>query len=62
MPQNSDKMSVSTMVLEITAKDDKDIPYFPRNPDHKQNVAFMLIDGDIRQITTITHQFTGYFA
>ena len=55
-------MEVGTMVLEVIAKDDKNVAYFPCNPEHKQNIAFLLIDSNRRVVKTITHQSSGYFS
>lgn len=56
-----DDLSVSTTVLKVTAKDNKNQAYFPsNNPYNIQNVGFLLIDGNLRQVTTFLHQFGGY--
>ncbi|KAK2580782.1 hypothetical protein KPH14_011517 [Odynerus spinipes] len=57
-----DDVSVCTSVLKVIAKDDRNQAYFPNNPCNVQNVGFLLIDGDLREITTFLHQFGGYCA
>ncbi|KAL0107875.1 hypothetical protein PUN28_014859 [Cardiocondyla obscurior] len=56
----SDDLFVSTLVLEVVAKDDKDQDYFPSDSDNRQNIAFLLIDANSREITTFIHQYGGY--
>lgn len=56
----SNDLFVSTLVLEIIAKDDKGQDYFPFDSSNKQNIGFLLIDANSREITTFIHQFGGY--
>nr|XP_012151414.1 PREDICTED: uncharacterized protein C11orf70-like isoform X1 [Megachile rotundata] len=53
-------LSISTLVLEIVAKDKRGQAYFPCDPFHIQNVGFLLIDSVTREITTFLHQFGEY--
>ncbi|XP_043259099.1 cilia- and flagella-associated protein 300-like [Colletes gigas] len=53
-------LSVSTLVLQVTAKDCRGQEYFPYDPSHVQNVGFLLIDATAREITTFVHQFGEY--
>ncbi|XP_063979114.1 cilia- and flagella-associated protein 300-like [Diachasmimorpha longicaudata] len=53
--EDTNTLTISTIVLEVIAK--KDEPYFPRNPTQKQNIGFLLIDRNTREITTVLHQF-----
>jgi len=50
---------VNTLVLKVTAKDDKGQEYFPSNSSNRQNVAFLLIHNNNREITTFVHQYDG---
>ncbi|KAK0171719.1 hypothetical protein PV328_005137 [Microctonus aethiopoides] len=54
----TDNMFISTMVLQVVAK--KEYPYFPINPDHPQNVGFLLVDETNREIITFLHQYGGF--
>ncbi|XP_012232310.1 cilia- and flagella-associated protein 300-like [Linepithema humile] len=56
---NSNDLFVSTLVLEVIAKDSKGQNYFPFNPN-RQNIAFLLVDANSREITTFVHQYGGY--
>lgn len=56
----SNDLFVNTLVLEIIAKDDKGQDYFPFDSSNKQNIAFLLIDANSREITTFIHQYGGY--
>lgn len=56
----SNDLSVSTLVLEIIAKDSRDQEYFPSNSSNRQNIAFLLIHPNFREITTFIHQYGGY--
>ncbi|XP_046414196.1 cilia- and flagella-associated protein 300-like [Neodiprion fabricii] len=51
-------LSISTMVLEVVATNSGDA-YFPRNVEDKQNIGFLLVDANNRQITTFLHQLDG---
>nr|XP_034184568.1 cilia- and flagella-associated protein 300-like [Osmia lignaria] len=53
-------LSISTLVLEIIAKDNRGQAYFPYDPFHTQNVGFLLVDSVTREITTFLHQFGEY--
>ncbi|XP_050587168.1 cilia- and flagella-associated protein 300-like [Bombus affinis] len=53
-------LSISTIVLQIVAKDNRGQAYFPYDPHHKQNIGFLLIDGTTHEITTFLHQFGEY--
>ncbi|KAK1123004.1 hypothetical protein K0M31_008640 [Melipona bicolor] len=53
-------LSISTVVLQVIAKDSKGQAYFPCDPYHKQNIGFLLIDGITHEITTFLHQFGEY--
>lgn len=53
-------LSISTIVLQIVAKDNRGQAYFPHDPHHKQNIGFLLIDGTTHEITTFLHQFGEY--
>lgn len=57
----SNDLFVSTLVLEIVAKDSKGQDYFPSNSSNRQNIAFLLIDANSREITTFIHQYGGYY-
>ncbi|CAL1681742.1 unnamed protein product [Lasius platythorax] len=56
----SNDLFVSTLVLEVIAKDSKGQDYFPSNSSKKQNFAFLLIDANSREITSFVHQYGGY--
>ncbi|XP_025152810.1 uncharacterized protein C11orf70 homolog [Harpegnathos saltator] len=56
----SNNLFVSTLVLEVIAKDSKGQEYFPCNTSNKQNIAFLLINANSREITTFVHQYGGY--
>ncbi|KAM0731004.1 Cilia and flagella-associated protein 300 [Formica fusca] len=56
----SNNLFVSTLVLEVIAKDSKGQDYFPSNSSNRQNIAFLLIDADSREITSFVHQYGGY--
>ncbi|XP_032670943.1 cilia- and flagella-associated protein 300-like isoform X2 [Odontomachus brunneus] len=56
----SNDFFVSTLVLEVIARDSKGQEYFPSNTSNKQNIAFLLIHADSREITTFVHQYGGY--
>ncbi|KAI4497237.1 hypothetical protein M0802_007721 [Mischocyttarus mexicanus] len=59
--KNSDKLSIGTTVLKVTAKDNNNQGYFPNNDSFNiQNIGFLLIDGNQREVTTFLHQFGGY--
>lgn len=51
---------VSTLVLEVIAKDSSGQNYFPFNSSNRQNIAFLLIDANSHEITTFVHQYGGY--
>ncbi|XP_072764303.1 cilia- and flagella-associated protein 300 isoform X2 [Anoplolepis gracilipes] len=51
---------VNTLVLEVIAKDSKGQDYFPSNSSNRQNIAFLLIDANSREITSFVHQYGGY--
>ncbi|XP_011298111.1 uncharacterized protein C11orf70 isoform X1 [Fopius arisanus] len=53
--EDTNTPTISTMILEVIAK--RDEPYFPKAPTHKQNIGFLLIDRNTREITTLLHQF-----
>ena len=53
-------LSISTVVLQIVAKNSRGEAYFPCEPSHVQNVGFLLVDGATREITTFLHQFGEY--
>lgn len=56
----SNDLFVSTLVLEVVAKDGKGQDYFPFNSNNRQNIAFLLINASSREITTFVHQYGGY--
>ncbi|XP_076683102.1 cilia- and flagella-associated protein 300 [Andrena cerasifolii] len=53
-------LSISTIVLQVVAKNSRGEAYFPCEPSHVQNVGFLLVDGTTREITTFLHQFGEY--
>lgn len=53
-------LSISTIVLQVIAKDSKGEAYFPYDPSHMQNIGFLLIDSVTHEITTFLHQFGEY--
>ncbi|XP_076763236.1 cilia- and flagella-associated protein 300 [Xylocopa sonorina] len=53
-------LSVSTIILEVVAKDSREQAYFPYDPSHMQNLGFLLIDYVTREVTTFLHQFGEY--
>ncbi|XP_031371224.1 cilia- and flagella-associated protein 300-like isoform X2 [Apis dorsata] len=53
-------LSISTIVLQVVAKDSKGEAYFPYEPSHMQNIGFLLIDSVTHEITTFLHQFGEY--
>ncbi|XP_033338257.1 cilia- and flagella-associated protein 300 [Megalopta genalis] len=58
--QNNTDLSVNTLVLEVVAKDGRDQAYFPCNPFHIQNIGFVLVYNNTREITTFLHQYGEY--
>ncbi|KAL6428982.1 hypothetical protein ACFW04_008061 [Cataglyphis niger] len=56
----SNNLFISTLILEVIAKDSKGQDYFPSNSSNRQNIAFLLIDADSREITSFVHQYGGY--
>ncbi|XP_071648214.1 cilia- and flagella-associated protein 300 [Temnothorax longispinosus] len=58
----SNDLFVSTLVLEIVAKNGKGQDYFPSDSSNRQNIAFLLIDANSREITTFIHQYGGYYS
>ncbi|KYM89672.1 Uncharacterized protein C11orf70 like protein [Atta colombica] len=56
----SNDLFVSTLVLEVVAKDSTGQDYFPFDSSNRQNIAFLLIDANSREITTFIHQYGGY--
>ncbi|XP_014472654.1 PREDICTED: uncharacterized protein C11orf70 homolog [Dinoponera quadriceps] len=56
----SNDLFISTLVLEVIAKDSKGQEYFPCNTSNRQNIAFLLIHANSREITTFVHQYGGY--
>lgn len=58
--QNNSEFSISTLVLQIVAKDIRGEAYFPYKPSHIQNIGFLLVDGSARKITTFLHQYGEY--
>lgn len=56
----SNDLFVSSLVFEVIAKDSKNQEYFPYNTSNRQNIAFLLIHADSREITTFVHQYGGY--
>ncbi|KAG5334633.1 CF300 protein, partial [Acromyrmex charruanus] len=56
----SNDLFVSTLVLEVVAKDSAGQDYFPFDSSNRQNIAFLLIDANSREITTFIHQYGGY--
>ncbi|XP_076222253.1 cilia- and flagella-associated protein 300 isoform X2 [Nomia melanderi] len=58
--QSDTDLTVSTLVLEVVAKDGNGQAYFPCNPSHIQNIGFLLVDNRTREITTFLHQFGEY--
>ncbi|XP_043284853.1 cilia- and flagella-associated protein 300-like [Venturia canescens] len=61
-PSDSGDLAVTTMVLEVVAKDVEGLSYYPCDDEHIQNNAFLLIDSDLRVVKTLAHQYSGYFA
>ncbi|KYN32340.1 Uncharacterized protein C11orf70 like protein [Trachymyrmex septentrionalis] len=57
----SNDLFVSTLVLEVVAKDSTGQDYFPFNSNNRQNIAFLLINANSREITTFIHQYGGYY-
>ncbi|XP_015172855.1 PREDICTED: uncharacterized protein C11orf70 homolog [Polistes dominula] len=56
--KNSEELSISTIVLKVIAKDNKNREYYPSNTScNIQNIGFLLIDGNLREVTTFLHQF-----
>ncbi|XP_051160212.1 cilia- and flagella-associated protein 300-like isoform X2 [Leptopilina boulardi] len=55
--EESNKLYITTMVLKVDVKNSQGESYFPKNPSHKQNLGFLLIEPSSRQITTVLHQF-----
>ncbi|XP_053972571.1 cilia- and flagella-associated protein 300-like [Hylaeus volcanicus] len=58
--QKDSNLLISTLVLQVIAKDSRGQEYFPHDPSHIQNVGFLLVDGTTREITTFLHQFGEY--
>ncbi|XP_020288836.1 uncharacterized protein C11orf70 homolog [Pseudomyrmex gracilis] len=56
----SNDLFVSTLVLEVIAKNSSGQDYFPLNSSNRQNMAFLLIDVNSHEITTFVHQYGGY--
>ncbi|XP_015587691.1 uncharacterized protein C11orf70 homolog [Cephus cinctus] len=56
--KDSNELSVSTMVLEVVAKDANGRAYFPCDQSSMQNIGFLLVDRNFRQITTVLHQYS----
>ncbi|XP_012284764.1 uncharacterized protein C11orf70 homolog [Orussus abietinus] len=56
----SGDLSIATTVLEVIVKNQNGHAYFPTEPYEKQNIGFLLIDGNSREITTFVHQFGGF--
>ncbi|XP_025269552.1 uncharacterized protein C11orf70 homolog [Camponotus floridanus] len=56
----SNDLFVNTLVLEVVAKDSKGQDYFPSDSNKKQNIAFLLVDANSREITSFVHQYGGY--
>lgn len=56
----SNDLFVNTLVLEVVAKDSKGQDYFPSDSSKKQNIAFLLIDANSREITSFVYQYGGY--
>ncbi|XP_008202251.1 cilia- and flagella-associated protein 300-like isoform X1 [Nasonia vitripennis] len=53
-------LSIGTTVLQVVAKNERGEAFYPANPEHRQNIGFLLIDGSNRQITTLLHQFGSF--
>jgi hypothetical protein len=53
---------VNTLVLEVIAKDEKGQDFFPFNSSNRQNVAFLLVHNNSREITTFVHQYDRFAA
>ncbi|CAK9806958.1 Cilia- and flagella-associated protein 300 [Anthophora plagiata] len=53
-------LSISTIVLQVVARDNKGQAYFPCDPCHKQNMGFLLVDSITHEVTTFLHQFGEY--
>lgn len=56
----SNDLFVNTLVLQVIAKDGKNQDYYPSNSNNRQNIAFLLVNGESREITTFLHQYGGY--
>ncbi|XP_043466821.1 cilia- and flagella-associated protein 300-like isoform X2 [Leptopilina heterotoma] len=56
--EETHELHVTTMVMKVEVKNSRGESYFPRNPSHKQNLGFLLIEPSSRQITTVLHQFS----
>ncbi|KAF7997894.1 hypothetical protein HCN44_009292 [Aphidius gifuensis] len=56
-PSTND-LAISTMILQVVAERDGKA-YFPNDPDHLQNIGYLLVDSNNREITTLIHQYKG---
>ncbi|KAL7305794.1 hypothetical protein TKK_0002042 [Trichogramma kaykai] len=54
------ELSIGTTVLQVVARDARGEAFFPSEPEQRQNIGFLLIDGTNRQITTLLHQFGAF--
>nr|CAD7414187.1 unnamed protein product [Timema poppensis] len=50
---------VSSVVLQVVARGSSGVPYYPSDPEHIQNFAYLIIDPLRRQVKTFTHQYHG---
>ncbi|XP_076238505.1 cilia- and flagella-associated protein 300 [Calliopsis andreniformis] len=57
--ENSD-LSISTLVLQVVAKDTRGQAYFPHEPSHIQNIGFLLVDATAHEVRTFLHQYGEY--
>ncbi|XP_063241714.1 cilia- and flagella-associated protein 300-like [Bacillus rossius redtenbacheri] len=57
----TDEVCVTSVVLRVAAKDSRGLAFYPRNPGHVQNFAYLVVDPVRRRVTAFHHQFEGPF-
>lgn len=55
--EDDDNLSIGSTVLEIRAEDAVGDVIFPSEPEHRQNVGFLIIDGLKKEVITFLHHF-----
>ena len=51
----TNKLKITSFVLEVKVEDFNGQYIYPQNPDHPQNFAYLIIDSTKRELQVLTH-------